>query len=135
MYYEIRKFVINSVILTGIIALAGFVAFATFLSKYYLSIFPWLLLFFLFINITVHSLLVSSTGNKKIKFETAFLLSFFIKFFGYIIFMIIYIRNHKENSFIFVVGLFLLYLIYTSFEINSIISFLKRSSGNNKKSK
>ena len=135
MYYEIRKFIINSVILTGIIALAGFIAFATFLNKYYLSIFPWLLVFFLFTNITVHSLLVSSTGNKKIKFETAFLLSFFIKFFGYIIFMIIYLRNHKENSLVFVVGLFLLYLIYTSFEIKSIISFLKRSSGNYKKSK
>lgn len=135
MYYEIRKFIINSVILTGIIALAGFIAFATLLTKYYLSIFPWLLIFFLFINITVHSLLVSSSGNKKIKFETAFLLSFFIKFFGYIIFMIIYISNNKENSFIFVAGLFLLYIIYTSFEINSIISFLKRSSGNNKKSK
>ena len=135
MYYEIRKFIINSVILTGIIALAGFVAFATLLNKYYLSIFPWLLVFFLFINITVHSLLVSSSGNKKIKFETAFLLSFFIKFFGYIIFMIVYISNNKENSLIFVVGLFLLYIIYTSFEINSIISFLKRSSGNNKKSK
>ena len=135
MSYEIRKFVINSVILTGLIALAGFLAFVTFLGKYYLSIFPWLLLFFFIINITVHSLLVSSSGNKKIKFETAFLLSFFIKFFGYIIFMIVYISNHKENSLIFVVCLFFLYIIYTSFEINSIISFLKRSSGNNKKSK
>ena len=135
MYYEIRKFVINSVILTGVIALAGFLAFTTFLNKYYLSIFPWLLLFFFFINITVHSLLISSSGNKKIKFETAFLLSFFIKFFGYIIFMIVYISNHKENSLIFVIGLFFLYIVYTSFEINSIISFLKRSSGNYKKSK
>ncbi|UCH12996.1 MAG: hypothetical protein JSV22_07730 [Bacteroidales bacterium] len=135
MYYEIRKFIIKSIILTGIIALAGFLAFTTFLDKYYLPIFPWLLLFFLFVNITVHSLLVSSSGNRKIKFETAFLLSFFIKFFGYIIFMIVYISNNKENSLIFVAGLFILYIIYTSFEINSIISFLKSSSGNYKKSK
>jgi len=135
MHYELRKFIIYSVILTGIIALAGLLAFTTFLSKYYLPIFPWLLLFFMFINIIVHSLLVNSSEKKKIKFETAFLLSFFIKFFGYIIFLIIYINKHKESALIFVAGLFLLYIIYTSFEIRSIISFLKRSAGNYKNSK
>jgi hypothetical protein len=134
MHYELRKFIINSIILTGIIALAGFLAFTTFLNKYYLSIFPWLLLFFFFINIIVHTLLVISSKANKIKFETAFLLSFFIKFFGYIIFLMIYIINNKENSIIFVAGLFFLYIIYTSFEIRSIISFLKRSTGNYKKS-
>jgi hypothetical protein len=135
MHHELRKFIINSIILTGIIALTGLLAFTTFLSKYYLSIFPWLLFFFLFINIIVHSLLVNSSDKKKIKFETAFLISFFIKFFGYIIFLIIYISKNKENSIIFVAGLFFLYIIYTSFEIRSIISFLKRSTGNYKKSK
>jgi hypothetical protein len=134
MHHELRKFIINSIILTGIIALTGLLAFTTFLSKYYLSIFPWLLFFFLFINIIVHSLLVNSSDKKKIKFETAFLISFFIKFFGYIIFLIIYISKNKENSIIFVAGLFFLYIIYTSFEIRSIISFLKRSTGNYKKS-
>ncbi len=134
MHYELRKFIIYSVILTGIVALTGFLAFTTFLGKYYLPIFPWLLLFFLCINIIVHSLLVSSSGKKKIKFETAFLLSFFIKFFGYIIFLMIYISKHKESALIFVAGLFLLYIIYTSFEIRSIISFLKRSADNYKKS-
>ena len=135
MHYELRKFIIYSVILTGIIALTGLLAFTTFLSKYYLPIFPWLLLFFMFINIIVHSLLVNSSEKKKIKFETAFLLSFFIKFFGYIIFLMIYISKHKESALIFVAGLFLLYIIYTLFEIKSIISFLKRSAGNYKKSK
>ena len=135
MHHELRKFIINSVILTGIIALTGLLAFTTLLNKYYLPIFPWLLLFFLFINIIVHSLLVNSSGKKKIKFETAFLLSFFIKFFGYIIFLILYISKHKESSIIFVAGLFFLYIIYTLFEIRSITSFLKRSTDNYKKSK
>jgi hypothetical protein len=135
MRYELRKFIISSIILTGIIAIAGLLAFTTFLEKYYLPVFPWLLLFFFFINIIVHWLLISSSNAKKIKFETAFLLSFFIKFFGYIIFLIIYISNHKENSLIFVAGLFFLYIIYTSFETKSITSFLKRSAGNYKKSK
>ncbi len=135
MHHELRKFIINSVILTGIIALTGLLAFTTFLNKYYLPIFPWLLLFFLFMNIIVHSLLVNSSNKKKIKFETAFLLSFFIKFFGYIIFLILYISKHKESSIIFVAGLFFLYIIYTLFEIRSITSFLKRSTDNYKKSK
>ncbi len=135
MYYELRRFIINIVILTGIIVLLGLLAFKTFFSKYYLAIFPWLLLYFLFINIIVHLLLVISSGEKRIKFETAFLFSFFIKFFGYILFMMIYVYNHRENSVIFVASLLFLYIIYTSFEIKSIISFLKSSSGKYKKSK
>ena len=135
MNYELRKFIINSIILTVIIALTGLLIFTTFLARYYLPVFPILLLFFLLINVIIHSLLVFSSGKKKIKFETAYTLSFFIKFLGCIIFMIIYIKTHKENSVIFVAGLFFLYVIYTSFEIISIISFLKRSSDNYKKSK
>ncbi len=135
MNYELRKFIIISIILTGIIALTGLLAFTTFLARYYLPVFPLLLLFFFFINIIIHSFLVFSSGKKKIKFETAYMLSFFIKFLGYIIFMMIYIKTHKENAIIFVAGLFFLYIIYTSFEIKSIVSFIKRSSNNYKKSK
>jgi hypothetical protein len=135
MNYELRKFIINSIILTGIIALTGLFTFTTFLSRYYLPVFPLLLIFFFLINIIIHSFLVFSSGKKKIKFETAYMLSFFIKFLGYIIFMMIYIKTHKENAMIFVACLFFLYIIYTSFEIKSIISFIKRSSNNYKKSK
>ena len=135
MNYEIRKFIINSIILTGIIALAGLLAFTTFLERFYLPVFPILLLFIFIINIIIHSLLVFSSGKEKFKFETAFTVSFFIKFVGYIIFMMIYIRSHKEDAMVFVVCLFFLYIIYTTFEIKSIISFIKRSSNNYKKSK
>jgi len=135
MNHELRKFIINSIILTVIIALTGLLVFTTFLARYYLPVFPLLLLFFFFINIIIHSLLVFSSGKTKIKFETAYMLSFFIKFLGYIIFMMIYVKTHKENAMIFVACLFILYIIYTSFEIRSIISFLKRSSNNYKKSK
>jgi hypothetical protein len=135
MNHELRKFIINSIILTGIIALAGLLAFETFLARYYLPVFPFLLLFILVINILIHSLLVVSSGRGKIKFETAYLVSFFIKFLGYIIFMMLYTKTHRENAVIFVAGLFFLYLVYTFFEIKSILSFLKRSTGNYKKSK
>jgi hypothetical protein len=135
MNHELRKFIINSIILTGIIALAGLLAFKTFLSRYYLPVFPLLLIFILIINIIIHTILVVSTGRVKIKFETAYLISFFIKFLGYIIFMMIYVKAHRENAIIFVAGLFFLYIVYTFFEIKSILSFLKRSTGNYKKSK
>jgi hypothetical protein len=135
MNHELRKFIIYSIILTGIIALAGLLAFKTFLASYYLPVFPFLLIFICIINIVVYTILVISTGRIKIKFETAYLISFFIKFLGYIIFMMIYVKTHRENAIIFVAGLFFLYIVYTFFEIKSILSFLKRSTGNYKKSK
>ncbi len=135
MNHELRKFIINSIILTGLIALAGLLAFKTFLARYYLPVFPILLLFILVINILIHSLLVVSSHWKKIRFETAYFISFFIKFFGYLIFLMVYIKTHRENAIIFVAGLFFLYIVYTFFEIKSILTFLKRSTGNYKKSK
>ncbi len=135
MYREIKHFIARGLILTGSFAVAGIITFNIFLKEYYLPVFPLLLGFFCALNIIVHSLLVYSSEKKRLKFETAYMLSFFIKFFGYILFTIFYIKNHKENFKIFVAVLFILYIAFTSLEIKSIISYLKRTSNNYKKSK
>ncbi len=135
MYHELKNFIVKAIILTGIIALAGIITFSTFLKEYYLSIFPYLLAFFFIIYIIVHLLLVYTSKWKKLKFETAYMVSFFIKFFGILIFVIVFLNNHKNNSIPFILAIFILYIIYTLFELKSIISYLKRTSNLYKKSK
>lgn len=135
MHYELRNYIVRIIILTLIIAVAGIISFSTFLKDYYLSIYPYLLSFFFIIYIIVHVLLVYTSKWKKLKFNTAYLVSFFIKFLGLIIFVIIFLNNHKNNALPFILALFILYIIYTLFELKSIISYLKRSLNNNKKSK
>lgn len=135
MYRETIRFIYRILLLTALVAIAGILVFSLLLKEYYLSVFPLLLVFFCVLNILVHWLLVYSSEIKKLKFETAHMLSFFIKFIGYIIFTLIYLQNHKENFKIFVAVLFILYIIYTSFEIKSIILYFKRSSTNYKNSK
>jgi hypothetical protein len=134
MYHEIKGFISRSLIITLLVAVTGLLVFRLLLKEYYLSIFPLLLGFFCVLNIVVHSLLVYASEKKSLKFETAYMISFFVKFFGYILFTLLYIKNHRENFKIFIAVLFTLYVIYTSFEIKSIISYLKRSSNNYKKS-
>ena len=135
MYHELKSFISRSLILTGLVVITGVLIFSIFLKEYYLSIFPLLLAFFCILNILVHSLFVYSSERKSLKFETAYILAFFIKFFGYILFTLLYLRNHRENFKIFIAVLFILYVIFTSFEIKSIVSYLKRTSNNYKKSK
>ena len=135
MYHEIKSFVVRSLIITGLVAITGIVVFSYILYDYYLSIFPVLLGFFCLLNMLVHCMLVITSQKKSLKFETAYMISFFIKFLGYILFTLLYLRNHKENFKVFVAVLFILYIIYTTFEIKSIISYLKRSSNNYNKSK
>ncbi len=135
MYHEIKSFVIRSLIITGLVAITGIVVFGYILNDYYLSVFPVLLGFFCVLNMLVHCMLVITSQKKSLKFETVYVISFFVKFFGYILFTLLYLRNHRENFKVFVAVLFILYIIYTTFEIKSIISYLKRSSNNYNKSK
>jgi hypothetical protein len=135
MYRETIRFIHRILFLTALVAIAGILVFSLLLKEFYLPVFPLLLGFFCVLNILVHWLLVYSSERKKVKFETAHMLSFFIKFFGYIVFALIYLKNNKENFKIFVAVLFILYIIYTSFEIRAIILYLKRSSNNYKNSK
>ena len=115
MYHEIKNFTVRSLILTGLIAITGFLVFKFIFSNYYLSVFPFLLIFFCVLNMIVHYLLVITSQKKSIKFETAYMISFLVKFCGYILFTVLYLRNNKENFKIFVIVLFILYVIYTTY--------------------
>lgn len=126
MGIEIRKFVIGSIIIATIIALIGSVLFTTTkLSAYYLPIFPFLLFFVVSISILVHYILVRAAKKNQQKFFTNYMLTFGIKFLGYLTLIIIYFFVIKENLVPFSIAVIFLYVVFSFYEVRSLLSFIK----------
>ena len=134
MIIEIKKFVIGNLIIATFIALIGLVFFTTFLEEYYHPVFPYLLVFVVSISILVHYILVHSAKKNQLKFYTSYMLTFGIKFFGYLALIIIYFFAIKENLIAFSVAVILLYIIFTFYEVRSLLAFLKRIKNTKQKS-
>ncbi len=126
MNKNLGKYYINLSLLTFIMAITAFILFKTYLAKYYSPVFWGLLLFFYLIHLISHSILIITQTKKKINFGNAYLGSFLLKFLSYIIFLIIYVLTNKENFIFFAISLFILYIVYTIFEVRANIKLSKR---------
>ena len=96
----------------------------------------WLIqAFFLIIILSSHA--VAEYGlKKKDEFHSFYLGSMAIRFLLSIIFIFFVLFNLKQNPVIFIVAFFILYLVYTSFEIYFLLRNLRtdlKSDGTNNK--
>ena len=128
----------TSVFYKGFILLFIINSLIIFLLKYTLPRFYhnsiWLVqLFFLLIILISHK--VAEAGLKKQdEFHSFYLGSMAIRFLLSIIFIFIVLFNFKQNPVIFIVAFFILYLVYTSFEIYFLLRNLQtdlKSDGTN----
>lgn len=112
-------------ILTIILGIIGLILFKTILSAYYLPVF-WLVILLFLITHAISQLIIFTTVRKgRIKFENAYLLAFLVKFVSYLIFLIIYLTISDRITITFAVIFFLLYLIYTLFDVRTKILLSK----------
>jgi hypothetical protein len=128
MNTDLKRFIAKTVVLSAFIALIGWLAFSLFIPQYYLPIFPYLLIFFLVVAISVHAYQLMLARKDMAKFTRSNMLVTFIKLVIYSIFAIIYIANDSENALAFVVALFLLYLIFSFVEVAEITRISKRNT-------
>ncbi len=118
--YLFRLFMLT--IFLGIICL---ILFKTILSSYYLPVF-WLVIMLFFITHALSQIIIFFSVRKgRLKFENAYLLAFLVKFILYLIFLIIYLTIADRITISFAVFFFLLYLIYTLFDVRTKILLSK----------
>jgi len=117
---NMKSFIAKLTVLTLAIALVGWLFFSMFLPEYYLPVFPWLLIFFYAFTLAVHAYQVNLSKKDLGKFTRSNMLITFVKLVVYSAAAIIYIAFDKENAFPFVICLFLLYFVYTFFEVAEI---------------
>ena len=104
---------------------------------YYLSVlifkktasptFAVLVLFFYSVNLVVYYILLSATGKNFSKFMTNFMASTFVKLIVYVAALLIYVYFFPKNALPFIIEYFVLYIIYSIFEVLSLLNFSKKN--------
>jgi len=113
---QIKKFAVQLGVFTALIGGIAALLYLFLIGQYYISIFPYLLLFFYSLTIAVHKVLLKAGGDRPAKFSVFYMGSVSLKLFLYVLFMAIYVLVERENAVIFIITFFALYLLYTVFE-------------------
>ena len=122
-----KKFIVSLSVLTSIIVLIGFIVFWFILPGKYLNVFPFLLLFFSFVTLVTHFVLMRSLTKSQRAFINTFMLSVMARLLVYLMFFGIYIYLNKENVLVFTIIFLLFYITFTLFEVISVLRYLKKA--------
>jgi hypothetical protein len=82
---------------------------------------PFLVIYFFIISAVVHYALLKSTTYSARRFVSYFMLATFVKFFIYVITVFAYAYFNRSDLLPFVISFFVLYILYTIFEVLAII--------------
>lgn len=86
---------------------------------------PYLFLLFYVIGALVHFVLLRITALNPRKFVSYFMLATFFKLMNYLIVILVYTLYVKEGILPFILSFFILYIIYTVFEVATILAQTK----------
>lgn len=116
-----KRFFVNIVLISVILSLIGWLIFSQFIPQYYLPVFPFILLFFSVTSVAIHAYQLQLAKKDMAKFTRSNMVVTFLKLFLYSAVAIIYIAVDSQNAKVFVVYFVLLYIIYTVFEVLSLL--------------
>lgn len=91
---------------------------------------PFLILFFFSGGIVVHYILLKISNKKSAKFIGQYMLVTVLKNLVYIVVLLLYVFLNHYDAVPFIVAFFILYLIYTIFEIISILPYNRTGEHN-----
>jgi hypothetical protein len=116
-----KRFIINIAGISVVLTLIGWLIFSRFIPQYYLPALPFLLLFFAATSVLIHAYQLKLAKKDFAKFTRSNMLITFFKLVLYSAVAVIYMVADKENARVFVICFMVLYLIFTVFEVFSLI--------------
>jgi hypothetical protein len=116
-----KRFIINIAVISVVLAVTGWLIFSQFIPQYYLPVFPFLLLFFVATSVSVHAYQLKLAKGDIARFTRSNMIITFLKLVLYSSVAIIYMAADRENAKAFVICFLSLYLIFTIFEVLSLI--------------
>jgi hypothetical protein len=125
MRNKYQKFILQLTILSLI---AGFLAYLLdrFLPSGFITpALPYLFILFYVITALVHFVLLKISALNPGKFVSYFMLTTFLKLMNYLIVIVVYVFYVKKGVLPFILAFFALYIIYTVFEVVTILSQTK----------
>lgn len=122
-----KKYVLRLLFFSIIIAGLSF-SLQLFLADYASPALPYLILFFFFIMLFTHYILLRGIYKKGKNFISNYMLATIIKFLSYIVFVLIYLLLVKEGRVLFIISFLILYLLFSIFEIYTVKREQKESA-------
>jgi len=123
-----KKYFLNALIFSLIIGLAGVILFSTLFKAYYLPIYQFILIFFFLLTVILHAFLLNTSTKKMLKFNSKYMLFTVLKMIIYIAFICLYLIFNKENAVPFLITFFIGYLLFTFFEVLSVVSLIRKNN-------
>jgi len=106
--------------------LLSVILFCLVIPQYYLTIYPFVFLLFFSVNTAFFYLMEISAQKRSMVVIRFFLLGWTIKFFVYVIFLIIYVLLNRPNAVNFLLQFAILYVAFSGFEITYLIRNFKK---------
>ena len=119
------KFFTQLTILTIIVGALGGALFLTILKEYYLPIFPFMLVFFAIMTASFYLVLKRTLNNKPKSFSNMFMGLSAGKLFSMLLLIVVYLILRRETVIPFLAGTFLLYLVFTFFEVKTLLGLVQ----------
>ena len=119
------RFYKQLLILTIIVSIISAGLLMTVLKEYYLNVFPFMLLFFVVITISFYEILARSLRKNPKNFSNLFMGLSGGKLLVILLVIIIYLILEKSTVIPFLAGTFLLYLVFTFFEVKTLLGLVQ----------
>ena len=123
-----KRFILQSTILTIIVFILGAVVYSTFLQQYYRLILPFTVLLFYLVTNLVHAYLLKIAVKSGSRFTSQYMAASFLKMFFYLTLAVGYALLNREYAKIFLGNFLFLYAIYTAFEVLQISKFVRQKN-------
>jgi hypothetical protein len=122
-----KRFFIQSTVLTIIVFIVGTIVYSTILQPYYRSALPFTALFFYLATNLVHAYLLKISIKSGSRFTSQYMAVSFVLFFHLAV-AVVYALLNREYAKIFLVNFLLLYAIYTAFEVLQFSKFVRQGN-------
>lgn len=117
---SLKQYFYKIIFFSIIVGTISGILFATLFSKFYLPVFPFLLLFFILVNTIVHWFVLRAGDKKPARFSAYFMGTISFKLLVYLAFLTAYVLIDKTNAMVFIITFFALYILYSIFETISL---------------
>jgi len=116
----LTRFTRSLALISSLVALAGLCLFFL-LPRFTSPALPWLVLLFIFTTYILFNILLKASEKKFNLFANYFMVASMLKIFLLILVISTYAFLYREDAIRFTVSLFVLYLIYTVFEVRWLL--------------
>lgn len=122
LYIEFLK---KLIVFTAVIAVLGYLSTYLLPPNYVTPAWPYLFVFFFSVTLIVHNILLKVSKKRAQNFINIFMLLTFGKLIFYLSIILAYALINREDSIPFIITFFILYVLFTIFEVALSLSHTK----------